>query len=280
MDPLVVVEHITMLEHAALRAIPIRELQRLRFQKKPAEAAPNFVRLRDLHQRVVAWMICSVLQAGLGAFDDAQARANIISKLINMAVIAYSRFRNANTIVEVVSALSAAPVHRLRRSWALLPQRQLEALERLRRLVLSDCNYAALRAFQRAARLPSMPYLGLLLRDIVMVEQGPDWVAESELPPLPPPRRNTIARDAFSGIDVLNMPTASEQAGEPPRLINGVKMKALGRALLAVRRFQEVPYLVGAHSGWMHWLLESAAAVPFATEDARFAQSLILEPQA
>ena len=159
-----------------------------------------FVRLplNELHGR--GWLenggaLCPRLMAGIAQFNG-------ISRALATAVLACPRAEeratqlawwlrvahqcraigNFSSTIALMAALASSPIHRLRKSWALLRRLYPSAAAlqpALEALAASASNWAGLRAALRSSQPPVVPYMGLYCSDLTFVDQG----NPSRLPP-------------------------------------------------------------------------------------------------
>jgi hypothetical protein len=171
-------------------------------------------RVQELVSRannVSQWVASKVLTC-----SDVSKRAQLLEQYIEVAD-ACEKQRLFNTLFEVVSGLQLQPVQRLRRSWAKVSSRHAALFASLETLVDCKSNYAAYRARLHLERKPLLPYLGLYLRDLTLMEEGME-TALAVSPPLPQPQQA--------------LPAALPAA--PELLLNGNKLDMLAASLAAI----------------------------------------------
>lgn len=81
----------------------------------------------------------------------------------------------------ITQALLSTSVHRLDKSWKSLPKKTLQTFTSLRNLASSNLNYANLREAIKKAQSPSIPYLGMYLKDLVFINDASNDFSESGL---------------------------------------------------------------------------------------------------
>ncbi|TPX37221.1 hypothetical protein SmJEL517_g00996 [Synchytrium microbalum] len=93
-------------------------------------------------------------------------RASCIHSWIKVAACFYG-LRNMQSLKAVIAALGTPPMVRLRKTWALVPRKDLATLKGLKELVSEDDNYAQYREWLKTnTRRPTVPYLGVWLHDL------------------------------------------------------------------------------------------------------------------
>jgi hypothetical protein len=211
-------------ELALFQGLEMRELIDLNWRPRRAASQPDgdasmlpllgFAwRVQELVSRannVSQWVASKLLTC-----SDVSKRAQLLEQFIEVAD-ACEKQRLFNTLFEVVSGLQLQPIQRLRRSWAKISSRHSALFASLEALVDCKSNYAVYRARLHLERKPQLPYLGLYLRDLTLMEEGMETVL-SVSPPLLPPQQ---------------VPSAPPAA--PQLLLNGNKLDMLTSSLAAI----------------------------------------------
>lgn len=103
--------------------------------------------------------------------ENLDTRAKKIAKFIEVAQ-ELRNLRNFNSLMAIVSGLSAYSVSRLRRTWELVPMPLKSTFSDLVTLVNDNRSYKNLRAAcAQAQGQPVLPYLGVLLFDLNRAEE-------------------------------------------------------------------------------------------------------------
>jgi hypothetical protein len=175
-----VAQQLTLMEWHMLRAIRPSELLRQAWSRPGAQSrAPNVVRYMRWYNNVRAWAASEVLRGSTPV-----TRAVALRKLIRVTTALFE-LRNFNGVMELLSALNAAPVFRLRRTWDLLKPRDVQHFNALNRALDPADDYARYRpllAAARAERQACVPFLGAILADLVELdERWPDTLPGSDL---------------------------------------------------------------------------------------------------
>jgi len=77
--------------------------------------------------------------------------------------------------------LAQSPVHRLKRSWELVPSRFINSLEKLRQVTSSARNWWVYRAALHNANPPCVPFVGVYLTHLVGIQDGnSDYIKSTE----------------------------------------------------------------------------------------------------
>jgi hypothetical protein len=175
-----VAQQLTLIEWHMLRAIRPSELLRQAWSRPGAQTrAPNVARYMRWYNNVRAWAASEVLRGSTPV-----TRAVALRKLIRVTTALFE-LRNFNGVMELLSALNAAPVFRLRRTWDLLKPRDVQHFNALNRALDPADDYARYRpllAAARAERQPCVPFLGAILADLIELdERWPDTLPGTDL---------------------------------------------------------------------------------------------------
>jgi len=90
-------------------------------------------------------------------------------------------YNNFNAVMEIIAGLNSSSVHRLKHTFAALPQRTTAIFTELSDLVQRTQNYQKLRNAIHSCSPPCIPYLGLYLTDLTFIEDGNKDSTESGL---------------------------------------------------------------------------------------------------
>eukprot|EP01080_Neovahlkampfia_damariscottae_P008523 gene8523-347_t len=96
-------------------------------------------------------------------------RALMISKIIRTANEC-KLLNNYNACLELISATTITPIFRLKKTWKLVPKKDLNLQEELLQYVSSKGNFKVLRDALLKISPPCIPYIGLLLRDLTYAD--------------------------------------------------------------------------------------------------------------
>ncbi|KAI5810996.1 ras guanine nucleotide exchange factor domain-containing protein [Peziza echinospora] len=92
------------------------------------------------------------------------------------------QLNNFSTLTSIISALGAAPIHRLKRTWDHVPSRTAAILENMKVLMGTTLNFNEYRECLHLVNPPCVPFLGVYLKDLTFVADGnPDYIKGTEL---------------------------------------------------------------------------------------------------
>ena len=103
--------------------------------------------------------------------EDLKKRASLIKHFISIADRCRA-LNNFSGMWAIVSALSTAPIHRLRRTWDAVSQKHVAVFESLENLMSASRNWANYREMIHKLNPPCVPFLGRYLGDLTFIEDG------------------------------------------------------------------------------------------------------------
>jgi len=144
-------------------------------------------------------------------------------------------------LTAIVSALGTAPILRLNRTWAQLPNKTKDLLESMRTLIASTKNFSRYREALREAQPPCIPFLGVYLTDLTFIEDGIASVV-----------KNT-------------------------ELINFTKRTKTAEVIRDIQQYQNVPYTLTEVPELRDWILDNMRQASDVHE--MYNKSLQIEPR-
>jgi len=140
-------------------------------KKDKAQAAPNVMRIIEWFNKVAAWAQTVVVVTG-----NLRERIGVLSRIIQIAEHCIE-LHNYSTGMELVSGLRCSSVSRLTRTWKGLGKKELQAWEAMSEIFDTQGNYSTYRRLIHLAHSePALPYLGVVLQDLLMVEELPTFL--------------------------------------------------------------------------------------------------------
>eukprot|EP01096_Ripella_sp_DP13-Kostka_P005712 TRINITY_DN1979_c1_g1_i1.p1 TRINITY_DN1979_c1_g1~~TRINITY_DN1979_c1_g1_i1.p1 ORF type:complete len:456 (+),score=129.65 TRINITY_DN1979_c1_g1_i1:412-1779(+) len=108
-------------------------------------------------------------------------RSSLIRHFINVASC-LSKMHNYNSMLAITAGLNMSVVQRLRKTWKMVPKKQMDDLQELEDLMDCRSNYKIYRHQLEHSPLPCVPYFGIFLRDLTFIDIGnEDLTAKGEL---------------------------------------------------------------------------------------------------
>ncbi|XP_073496377.1 ras-specific guanine nucleotide-releasing factor RalGPS1 isoform X8 [Phyllobates terribilis] len=159
---------ITLMDAPVFKAILPEELASCGWNKKEKHSlAPNVVAFTRRFNQVSFWVVREILTT-----QTLKIRAEILSHFIKIAKKLLD-LNNLHSLMSVVSALQSAPIFRLTKTWALLNRKDKTTFDKLDYLLSKEDNYKRTREYIRSLKMvPSIPYLGIYLLDIIYVDSA------------------------------------------------------------------------------------------------------------
>ncbi|KAF9929050.1 hypothetical protein FBU30_001893 [Linnemannia zychae] len=169
LDPLELARQLTIMEANYFNKIkPTECLAKAWMSDNPeiAAKAANIKKMIETSNLFSNWIDEIVLSE-----KDPKKRAAILRQLITLAE-KLRQLNNFSMLSATTAALSHSPIHRLRRTWELVPNKYINSLAMLQALTSSAKNWAEYRAELHSVNPPCVPFVGIYLTDLVMIEDG------------------------------------------------------------------------------------------------------------
>ena len=204
---------LTLVEHELFRAIEPPELLFANWKRDAKrDLAPHVCAVIDHFNRTLRWATTEILSP-----PTVKLRRAALTKLVQVGVEC-RKLNNYNGVMEIVSALQSAPVQRLKQTWRGMAPKDLAQFQELVDAMDFVHHLKRYRDDLEKIEPPALPYIGLFLQDLLMLEEIP-----------------TRAR---------------QDAG----LINVAKLRKLTAVVRRIQRLQARPYLLKAQPAVHTWL--------------------------
>jgi son of sevenless-like protein len=147
-----------------------------KFGDNEPDPAPN-VKALILHSNQLTNWVAEMILTQL----DVKKRVVVIKHFVLVADKC-RQLNNFSTLTSIISALGTAPIHRLKRTWDMVPAKTTAVLESMRRLMGSTKNFGEYRESLHLANPPCIPFFGVYLTDLTFIEDGiPSIIKKSAL---------------------------------------------------------------------------------------------------
>lgn len=167
LDPLEVARQLTIMESNLYNKIKPFECLDKSWSKPDAPGEAENIKAMILHSnQITAWVAEAILYQ-----TDLKKRVSLIKHFVQIAEKC-RLLNNFSTLTAIISGLNSAPIHRLRRTWALLHHRIVVAAEDLNKLMNSSKNFSQYREALHQEQPPCVPFLGVYLTDLTFIEDG------------------------------------------------------------------------------------------------------------
>eukprot|EP00029_Vermamoeba_vermiformis_P013366 TRINITY_DN8278_c0_g1_i1.p1 TRINITY_DN8278_c0_g1~~TRINITY_DN8278_c0_g1_i1.p1 ORF type:complete len:867 (-),score=72.67 TRINITY_DN8278_c0_g1_i1:62-2662(-) len=170
LDPHELAKQLTLVEHKKYSLIAPTELMMTNWKKKDRKTVSKRVCiLIEWFNKMTAWVASEIVSAPI-----LKQRVAVITFFIRVCE-ACKELNNFNTLMEILSGLDMTAVVRLKTTWESIPKKDMQSLEELREIVSRNDNYSRYRHEVDAINTPTpyLPYIGLVLQDLVALEELP-----------------------------------------------------------------------------------------------------------
>lgn len=139
--------------------------------------SPNLLKMIRFSNRIARWVVTEVL-----VFDKVPMRVKVMEYFITLAM-ELIKLGNYNAVLEIVAGLGSSAIGRLKKTWsAFSKSKKKQEYDEIQELLSTDQNWIAYRTAFNNSAPPKIPYLGLILTDLVFVEDGnPDRLPNGHL---------------------------------------------------------------------------------------------------
>ncbi len=244
-DPLEIARQITLKASGIFCSILPEELLGTEWTKRNSSLAVNVRAMSTLSTDISNLVSDSVLQ-----LEEPKKRAVIIKQWVKIANKCLE-LHNYDTVMAIVCSLDSTNLKRMKRTWEYVPQKTKLILEDLCKIIDVSRNYAVLRQRIQSQIPPCLPFIGVYLTDLTMVDS-----ANPSTRPL-----------SFEGSETT--------------VINLDKHMKTARVISDLQRFQ-VPHRFAEVSELQTWMQDQLIKVRSAGDKSfqlHYRRSLILEPK-
>ncbi|KAL6072419.1 Ras guanine nucleotide exchange factor, variant 2 [Balamuthia mandrillaris] len=172
-------EQLTLIELQMFRAIREREFLNLNWKKPENKRnSRHVVKMVERFNKVSYWVATRIVRE-----TDLKRRTSLVKRFIILAEKC-AELNNFNTLMEVLAGLNLHPVQRLKQTWSNLSPKYQESMKNLEALMENKHNYKNYRDrlnYIKEIGQPTLPYLGVYLRDLTFIEEGNNTISEDGL---------------------------------------------------------------------------------------------------
>lgn len=246
-DPLELARQFTIKESRIFCSILPEELLAQEWTKKSGSVAVNVRAMSTLSTDLSNLVADSILQ-----LEDAKKRALIIKQWVKIAKKCFE-LNNYDSLIAIICSLNSSTIIRLKRTWDIVSAKTKTKLEKLKGIVEISRNYADLRRRLQYHVPPCLPFVGMYLTDLTMVDHG----------------NQTTRQLPGDG----NMPSKS--------VINFDKHMKTAKIISELQRFQ-IPYRLTEVPELQTWMQDQLVRVRSSGQSnvqLYYRRSLLLEPR-
>ncbi|KIW17894.1 hypothetical protein PV08_05089 [Exophiala spinifera] len=244
-DPLELARQITLKTSKIFCSILPEELLGTEWTKRSSSLAVNVRAMSTLSTDISLLVFDSILQ-----LEEPKRRAAIVKQWVKIANKCLE-LRNYDTLMAIVCALDSTNIKRLRKTWEGVPQKTKSVFDELCKVIDVSKNYSTLRQRVQSHLPPCLPFIGVYLTDLTMVDTAY-------------PGTRSLTTDQGK-ITVINL----------DKHMNTAKI------ISDLQRFQ-VPYRLAEISELQTWMQDQLVRVRSAGDKSfqmHYRRSLILEPR-
>jgi hypothetical protein len=128
--------------------------------------APNILALTKNFNKAAGWVATTILNT-----ESLKERVKVVTKFIQLAE-ELRLLANFNGVMEILSGLGSASVHRLKQTWEALPKPHADLLANLKTLMAPEQSFKRYRENLKNVNPPTIPYLGISLTDLTFIYDG------------------------------------------------------------------------------------------------------------
>ncbi|KAJ3125906.1 hypothetical protein HK098_008099 [Nowakowskiella sp. JEL0407] len=176
LDPLEVARQLTIMVSRIYERIQPVELLKKAWVEQDNSVAINARTMIAVSNQITGWVVHTILNE-----KKVKERSYYIRLFIAIAEKCRS-LNNFDTLMAILCGLEAAPIHRLKRTWELIKNREMNVFESLRGLMSSTKNFSKYRDELKSCAPPCIPFLGFYFTDLTFIEDGnPDTLKNTNL---------------------------------------------------------------------------------------------------
>jgi son of sevenless len=166
LHPVEVARQLTILEFQLFAAIEGKELLNQCWNAEDKEIqAPNVTLTISRFNQMSGWITTLMVKV-----KEMKPRVSLLKRFVDIAHECL-KLNNFNSVVEIVSALGTTAVRRLTDTWDQLDPETKQTFQELKDLFETRKNWEHYRNRLASCTPPCIPYLGLYLTDLVMVDE-------------------------------------------------------------------------------------------------------------
>eukprot|EP01125_Pyxidicula_operculata_P019968 TRINITY_DN7271_c0_g1_i1.p1 TRINITY_DN7271_c0_g1~~TRINITY_DN7271_c0_g1_i1.p1 ORF type:complete len:959 (-),score=194.05 TRINITY_DN7271_c0_g1_i1:211-3087(-) len=158
-----IARHLCYLDHLYIQRISIHEWHKQGWLKG---RSPNIVNTINNFNLVSLWVQTLIVLS-----KTKELRLLVISQWILIAVECLA-LQDFSALMAIVAGLTATPVSRLKQTWNDLDQNFIKVLEKLEQITSIQNKFKNLREAQEQSVGPVVPYIGIYLNDLTMIDEG------------------------------------------------------------------------------------------------------------
>jgi len=172
-----IARQLTYISSNLLQKIRIEELLLAKWTKSEKEVkSPNIMKLIYRFNNISYWVCEEII-----SYEKALHRSLVINKFLKVAMEC-KKLNNFNDCCNIVTALNSFFIKNLNKTWKRVDMEHLNIFSELNTFCSPNKNYMKLKdATEAIKNEPCIPYLGLMLKNLAFIEEGPKYLNDDKL---------------------------------------------------------------------------------------------------
>eukprot|EP01098_Paradermamoeba_levis_P012537 TRINITY_DN550_c0_g1_i1.p1 TRINITY_DN550_c0_g1~~TRINITY_DN550_c0_g1_i1.p1 ORF type:complete len:366 (+),score=66.58 TRINITY_DN550_c0_g1_i1:658-1755(+) len=133
----------------------------------PDVLSPSLAAFEEHCDMISSWVIQEILVCW-----DSKTRTSTLTKFLELAQVLHN-LQNFTGVVQVLNALSSAPIAQLKQNWRVISPKLIQQYEKLQILMSPENNFENYKKEVSRLTPPLIPHLGSLLCDLNLIEEHP-----------------------------------------------------------------------------------------------------------
>lgn len=297
-QPLEVARQLTIIESACFQRIrPSECLNKAWSDPNSVSESSNLRRAVQVGDCVAKWATRLVVTT-----KDVKLRSVIVKHLIRVTW-ELRNLHNFSSFAGLVAAVGGSAVSRMKRTWELIPAKDVRDWNELEIIMDSSKNFARYREMLKTVNPPCVPFLGVYLSALTFIEDGnkdhvPVPSSDGSSTPTVASRKDSISTMATmttvatsnshatittmaSSVPTTNGSLAASASGNgtpTPMLINFFKRQLTADIIREIQQFQATPYNLATCKP-IYAFIEQGIESAREEQDELYALSLTAEPK-
>eukprot|EP01126_Amoeba_proteus_P057418 TRINITY_DN7306_c0_g3_i1.p1 TRINITY_DN7306_c0_g3~~TRINITY_DN7306_c0_g3_i1.p1 ORF type:complete len:460 (-),score=110.67 TRINITY_DN7306_c0_g3_i1:305-1564(-) len=170
-----IAEQLTLRDHYLFSQLPPRELVKKRYDK--AEESPHLGEMSKHFNWITSWVVSEILSPQLSQ----RQRTKTITFIMKVGRLLFD-LHSYSALMAIVLGLSDSSVTRLTKTWKPIPANEHQQWKVIEEVMQPTGNFKSLRAIMGTVAAPLVPLSGMLVKDLIMIEEGNEdcWKGRKE----------------------------------------------------------------------------------------------------